>query len=53
MEPVNLEAVVDTLVKVSSFIDEFKDDLKEMDLNPTFAGKDKVVVADARIFLKI
>ncbi|HID19053.1 TPA: acetyl-CoA synthetase [Candidatus Bathyarchaeota archaeon] len=53
MEPANLEAVVDTLVKVSSFIDEFKDDLKEMDLNPTFASKDRVVVADARIFLKI
>jgi acyl-CoA synthetase (NDP forming) len=52
MEPVNLEALVGTLVSVSKFIDEFKDDLKEMDLNPTFASKDKIVVADARIFLK-
>ena len=52
MEPVNLEAVVGTLVNVSKFIDEFKDDLKEMDLNPTFASKDRIVVADARIFLK-
>jgi acyl-CoA synthetase (NDP forming) len=53
MEPVDFKAVIDTLVKVSSFIDEFKDDLKEMDLNPTFASKDRVVVADARFFLKI
>jgi len=52
MDPVDLEGVVSTLVNVSKFIDEFKDDLREMDLNPTFASKDSVVVADARIFLK-
>lgn len=52
MEPVNMNALIETLIKISKFVYEFKEDLREMDLNPIFADKSRVVVADARIFLK-
>ncbi|WP_297535739.1 acetate--CoA ligase family protein [Thermococcus sp.] len=53
-EPADIDAIVDMLLKVSNLVDELKDYIKEMDLNPVFVyekGKGAVIV-DARIILK-
>ncbi|WP_099211853.1 acetate--CoA ligase family protein [Thermococcus henrietii] len=53
-EPADIDAIVDLLLKVSQLVDELRDYIKEMDLNPVFLyekGKGAVVV-DARIILK-
>jgi acetate---CoA ligase (ADP-forming) len=50
-EGVNLAQIEQTLLKVSRLL-EVLPDIKEMDLNPIFVGKDRVVVADARILLR-
>ncbi|MHB1418759.1 MAG: acetate--CoA ligase family protein [Bacillota bacterium] len=49
-EPVNREALVDTLVKLSTLIDAHPE-IEEMDINPLFASKEGVVAADARMIL--
>ncbi|MHB1125737.1 MAG: acetate--CoA ligase family protein [Bacillota bacterium] len=49
-EPVNREALVDTLVKLSALIDAHPE-IEEMDINPLFAGKEGVIAADARMIL--
>ncbi|WP_297550273.1 acetate--CoA ligase family protein [Thermococcus sp.] len=53
-EPADIDAIVDLLLKVSQLVDELRDYIKEMDLNPVFVyekGKGAVIV-DARIILK-
>jgi acetate---CoA ligase (ADP-forming) subunit beta len=50
-EPVDLLALEDILIKVSSFVDNHPQ-IKEMDLNPIFAYKDGAIVVDARIILE-
>ncbi len=53
-EPADIDAIVDMLLKVSQLVDELRDYIKEMDLNPVFVyekGKGAVVV-DARIIAK-
>ena len=50
-EPVSIEAPEDSLLKLSSFI-ENKPKIKELDLNPMFAYSDRVVAADARMILE-
>lgn len=47
-EPVNEQAIVDTLMKLSSFI-EANPEIEELDMNPLFATKDGLVAVDARI----
>ena len=49
-KPVNEEALVDVLVRVSRLVDDFRE-IKELDLNPTFAEGDSIVAADARIIV--
>ncbi|RLF82046.1 acetyl-CoA synthetase, partial [Thermococci archaeon] len=47
-------AIVDMMLKVSQLINDLKDYIKEMDLNPVFVypeGEGAVIV-DARIILK-
>ncbi|WP_297468303.1 acetate--CoA ligase family protein [Thermococcus sp.] len=53
-EPADIDAIVDLLLKVSQLVDELREYIKEMDLNPVFVyekGKGAVIV-DARIILK-
>ncbi|KUK17351.1 acetate--CoA ligase family protein [Thermococcus sibiricus] len=52
--PADMKAIVDMMLKVSQLIDDLKDYIKEMDLNPIFVypeGEGAVIV-DARIILK-
>ncbi|ANF21869.1 acetate--CoA ligase family protein [Thermococcus piezophilus] len=53
-EPADIDAIVDLLLRVSQLVDELRDYIKEMDLNPVFVyeqGKGAVIV-DARIIVK-
>jgi len=52
--PADMKAIVDMMLKVSQLVDDLKDYIKEMDLNPVFIypeGEGAVIV-DARIILK-
>lgn len=53
-QPADIEAIVDMLLKVSKLVDDLKDYIKEMDLNPVFVYRkgEGAVVVDARIILK-
>ena len=50
-EPANITALEELIVKVSEFVEQ-NPQIKELDLNPVFAYKDKAVAVDARIVLK-
>lgn len=50
-EPANTDALQDIIVRVSQFV-ERTPEIKELDLNPIFAYKDKAVSVDARIVLE-
>ena len=50
-QPANISALEDIIVKVSQFVDE-NPKIKELDLNPIFAYKDKALAVDARVILE-
>jgi len=50
-EPANIDALQDIIVRVSQFV-ERTPEVKELDLNPIFAYRDKAVSVDARIVLE-
>ena len=52
--PADMEALVNMILKVSELVDDLKDYIKEMDLNPVFVYNEGegAVVVDARIILK-
>lgn len=50
--PVDKKALIDLLMKTSSFIAKYPE-IEELDLNPVFASEKGVFVVDARIILKI
>ena len=50
-EPANIDALQDIIVRVSQFV-ERTSEIKELDLNPVFAYRDKAVSVDARIVLE-
>ncbi|KPU63683.1 acetyl-CoA synthetase [Thermococcus sp. EP1] len=52
--PADMKAIVDMMLKVSELVDDLKDYIKEMDLNPIFVYPEGegVVIVDARIILK-
>ncbi|WP_297486605.1 acetate--CoA ligase family protein [Thermococcus sp.] len=54
-EPADIDAIVELLMKVSELVDELKEYIKEMDLNPVFVYEKGggAVVVDARIILKV
>ncbi|MDV3104525.1 acetate--CoA ligase family protein [Thermococcus waiotapuensis] len=54
-KPADIEAIVDMLLRVSELVDELRDYIKEMDLNPVFVYSEGegAVVVDARIILKV
>jgi len=51
VEPVNIPAVADLILKVSDFV-ERNPQIKDLDLNPVFADKNGVLAVDARIVLE-
>ncbi|BAA30907.1 acetate--CoA ligase family protein [Pyrococcus horikoshii] len=53
-EPADIDAIVDMLLKVSKLVDDLKDYIKEMDLNPVFVYNkgEGAVIVDSRIILK-
>ena len=50
-EPASISALEELIVKVSQFVEQ-NPQIKELDLNPTFAYKDKAIAVDARIILE-
>jgi acyl-CoA synthetase (NDP forming) len=50
-EPANIPALVEMIMKISRFINE-NPQIREMELNPVFAYKDKALAVDARIILE-
>ena len=50
-EPVNIPALVEIILKISRFINE-NPQIREMELNPIFAYKNKALAVDARIILE-
>lgn len=49
-EPVNMDSIVDTLLKLSDLV-ENNPDIAELDMNPMFASSQGVIAVDARIIL--
>jgi len=50
-EPANITVLEDLLLKLSDFVDK-NPKIKEMDLNPIFAYKDRALAVDARVILE-
>ena len=50
-EPADIPFLENLLLKVSDFVDK-NSEIKELDLNPIFAYKDKAVAVDARVILE-
>jgi len=50
-EPANIPALVEMILKISDFINE-NPPIRELELNPVFAYKDRVLAVDARITLE-
>jgi len=50
-EPANIPALIGMILKISKFINE-NPQIKEMELNPVFAYRDKALAVDARIILE-
>jgi acyl-CoA synthetase (NDP forming) len=50
-EPADISFLEDLLLKVSDFVDK-NPDIKELDLNPIFAYKNRAVAVDARVILE-
>jgi acyl-CoA synthetase (NDP forming) len=50
-EPANIPALVGIILKISKFINE-NPQIREMELNPIFAYKNKALAVDARIILE-
>jgi acyl-CoA synthetase (NDP forming) len=50
-EPADISFLEDLLLKVSDFVDK-NPEIKEIDLNPIFAYKNKAVAVDARVILE-
>lgn len=50
-EPASISTLEELIVKVSQFIEQ-NPQIKELDLNPIFAYKDKAIAVDARIILE-
>ncbi len=50
-EPADVPFLEDLMLKISEFVDE-NPEIKELDLNPIFAYKNKAVAVDARVILE-
>jgi succinyl-CoA synthetase beta subunit len=52
-EPVNLEDLSDLLTRFSELVMDLEDHIESIDLNPVMCSREKCVIADARIMLKV
>ena len=50
-EPASLAALVEIILKISNFVEQ-NSQIKELELNPMFAYRDKAIAVDARIVLE-
>jgi acetyl-CoA synthetase (ADP-forming) len=50
-EPASISALVEIILKISRLVEEHPQ-IKELELNPVFAYRDKVLAVDARIILE-
>jgi len=50
-EPANIPALVEMILKISTLVNK-NPQIKELELNPIFAYKDRAVAVDARIILE-
>jgi len=50
-EPASIPALEELIVEVSQFVEQ-NPQIKELDLNPVFAYKDKAIAVDARIIME-
>ncbi len=50
-EPINISVLVEIILKISKLIEE-NPQIKELELNPIFAYRNKAVAVDARIILE-
>jgi acetyl-CoA synthetase (ADP-forming) len=50
-ESANISALVEIILKISKLIEE-NPQIKEIDLNPIFAYRDKAIAVDARMILE-
>jgi len=50
-EPADISALEELIVKVSQFVEQ-NPEMKELDLNPIFAYRDRAIAVDARIILE-
>ncbi len=50
-EPANLPALIETILTISKLVEE-NPQIKELELNPIFAYRDKTIAVDARIILE-
>ncbi|WP_301109315.1 acetate--CoA ligase family protein [Sporosarcina sp.] len=51
-KPVDQEAIIDVLLKVSELIQDYSDAIKEIDINPLIVYENGIVAADALIITK-
>lgn len=50
--PVDKEAIIDVLLKVSQLVVDYKDEIQEIDINPLIVYEEGIVAADALIVTK-
>jgi len=50
-EPASISALVEIILKISQLVEEHPQ-IKELELNPVFAYRDKALAVDARIILE-
>lgn len=48
-KPINKELIIDVLLKVSALMENHKDQIKELDINPLIVYENRIVAADALI----
>lgn len=51
-KPVDQEAIIDVLLKVSQLMEDYSDEILEIDINPLIVYEDGIVAADALIITK-
>lgn len=50
--PVDKEAIIDVLLKVSQLVVDYEDKIQEIDINPLIVYEEGIVAADALIVTK-
>ncbi|MFJ7680122.1 acetate--CoA ligase family protein [Peribacillus sp. NPDC097198] len=50
-DPVHIESIIDVLLKVSALVTDYKDSIKELDINPLIVYRDGIKAADAMLVI--